>query len=94
MRGSSSKARHALSQQLTSLLHFSHVSCVCRVSVLQSGPKASLYLTLVGILAGFMSTFWNLGYQRTSARMQVTRQQLLGGGGGRGSGVRGLPEIH
>lgn len=36
----------------------------------QSGPKASLYLTLVGILAGFMSTFWNLGYQRTSARMQ------------------------
>lgn len=41
----------------------------------QSGPKASLYLTLVGILAGFMSTFWNLGYQRTSARMQVRPQQ-------------------
>jgi Protein of unknown function (DUF3611) len=36
----------------------------------QSGPKASLYLTLVGILAGFLSTFWNFGYQRTAARMQ------------------------
>eukprot|EP00878_Enallax_costatus_P003697 GHUV01003913.1.p1 GENE.GHUV01003913.1~~GHUV01003913.1.p1 ORF type:complete len:297 (+),score=49.75 GHUV01003913.1:198-1088(+) len=36
----------------------------------QSGPKASLYLTLVGILAGFLSTFWNLGYQRTANRMQ------------------------
>ena len=24
----------------------------------KSGPKASLYLTLVGILAGFLSTFW------------------------------------
>lgn len=46
--------------------------CVPSASLpLQSGPKASLYLTLVGILAGFMSTFWNLGYQRTSARMQV-----------------------
>eukprot|EP00879_Flechtneria_rotunda_P021945 GHRR01023142.1.p1 GENE.GHRR01023142.1~~GHRR01023142.1.p1 ORF type:complete len:290 (+),score=44.26 GHRR01023142.1:450-1319(+) len=36
----------------------------------QSGPKASLYLTLVGILAGFLSTFWNFGYQRVAARMQ------------------------
>lgn len=36
----------------------------------QSGPKASLYLTLVGILAGFLSTFWNFGYQRTATRMQ------------------------
>jgi hypothetical protein len=55
---------------------------------LQSGPKASLYLTLVGILAGFLSTFWNLGYQRTAARMQeyldganvakVKKQQVFG----------------
>lgn len=36
----------------------------------QSGPKASLYLTLVGILAGFLSTFWAFGYQRISQRMQ------------------------
>uniref|UniRef100_A0A383VTA3 Uncharacterized protein n=1 Tax=Tetradesmus obliquus TaxID=3088 RepID=A0A383VTA3_TETOB len=36
----------------------------------QSGPKASLYLTLVGILAGFLSTFWSFGYQRLASRMQ------------------------
>ena len=38
--------------------------------LLQSGPKASLYLTLVGILAGFLSTFWNFGYTRTGIKMQ------------------------
>jgi hypothetical protein len=37
---------------------------------LQSGPKASLYLTLVGILAGFLSTFWSFGYQRMASKMQ------------------------
>jgi hypothetical protein len=37
---------------------------------MQSGPKASLYLTLVGILAGFLSTFWSFGYQRMASRMQ------------------------
>jgi hypothetical protein len=36
----------------------------------QGGPRASLYLTLVGILAGFLSTFWAYGYQRIAARMQ------------------------
>ncbi|PNW77861.1 hypothetical protein CHLRE_10g454734v5 [Chlamydomonas reinhardtii] len=36
----------------------------------QSGPKASLYLTLFGILAGFLSTFWNFGYTRTALKMQ------------------------
>lgn len=36
----------------------------------QTGPRASLYLTLVGILAGFLSTFWAFGYQRTAQRMQ------------------------
>lgn len=36
----------------------------------QGGPKVSLYLTLVGILAGFLSTFWNFGYLRTAAKMQ------------------------
>jgi hypothetical protein len=37
---------------------------------LQSGPRASLYLTLIGILAGFLSTFWNFSYTRTAMRMQ------------------------
>jgi hypothetical protein len=55
---------------------------------LQSGPKASLYLTLVGILAGFLSTFWSFGYQRMASRMQeyldganvakVKKQQVRG----------------
>ena len=53
----------------------------CKVTVLavlalpfrcaQSGPKASLYLTLFGILAGFLSTFWNFGYTRTALKMQM-----------------------
>lgn len=36
----------------------------------QSGPRASLYLTLGGICAGFLSTFWNFGYTRTGLKMQ------------------------
>lgn len=36
----------------------------------QGGPKVSLYLTLVGILAGFLSTFWNFSYLRTATKMQ------------------------
>ena len=36
----------------------------------QSGPRASLYLTLIGILAGFLSTFWNFSYTRTGIKMQ------------------------
>lgn len=36
----------------------------------QSGPKSALYLTLLGILAGFLSTFWNFGYTRTAMKMQ------------------------
>lgn len=37
---------------------------------MQRGPKASVYLTMVGILAGFLSTFWNFGYTRTGIKMQ------------------------
>jgi hypothetical protein len=37
---------------------------------LQSGPRASLYLTLIGILAGFLSTFWNFSYTRMGRKMQ------------------------
>jgi len=36
----------------------------------QGGPRASLYLTLLGIVAGFLSAFWNFGYTRTALRMQ------------------------
>ncbi|KAL6764511.1 hypothetical protein V8C86DRAFT_2471373 [Haematococcus lacustris] len=36
----------------------------------QTGPRASLYLTLIGILAGFFSTFWNFNYTRMALRMQ------------------------
>jgi hypothetical protein len=50
--------------------HFS-LLCVCVLACArQSGPRASLYLTLVGILAGFLSTFWNFGYTRTAIKMQ------------------------
>jgi hypothetical protein len=38
-------------------------------TLVQTGPKASLYLTLLGILAGFLSTFWNYGYTRTGMKM-------------------------
>ena len=41
----------------------------------QSGPKASLYLTLLGILAGFLSTFWNFGYTRTGEAIHTHNQQ-------------------
>ncbi|KAG1680559.1 hypothetical protein FOA52_015006 [Chlamydomonas sp. UWO 241] len=36
----------------------------------QSGPRASLYLTLIGILAGFLSTFWNWSLTRLAMRMR------------------------
>ena len=52
-------------------------------SHLQNGPRASLYLTLVGILAGFLSTFWNFGYTRTAIKMQ----QYLNGT------VEGAPKV-
>jgi hypothetical protein len=47
----------------------------------QTGPRASLYLTLVGILAGFLSTLWNFGYTRTGLKMQ----QYLDSGGAEGA---------
>lgn len=37
----------------------------------QSGPKASLYFTLVGVLAGLLSTFWNFSYTRVAMKMQA-----------------------
>eukprot|EP00798_Chlamydomonas_sp_ICE-L_P011298 gene11298-18934_t len=43
-----------------------------------SGPRSALYLTLLGILAGFLSCFWNFVYTRTGLKMQ----QFLNGNGG------------
>eukprot|EP00201_Polytomella_parva_P013318 CAMPEP_0175055012 /NCGR_PEP_ID=MMETSP0052_2-20121109/9834_1 /TAXON_ID=51329 ORGANISM="Polytomella parva, Strain SAG 63-3" /NCGR_SAMPLE_ID=MMETSP0052_2 /ASSEMBLY_ACC=CAM_ASM_000194 /LENGTH=178 /DNA_ID=CAMNT_0016319791 /DNA_START=271 /DNA_END=806 /DNA_ORIENTATION=+ len=38
----------------------------------KNGSRVSLYLTLFGILAGFLSAFWNYSYTRTASRMQAT----------------------
>ena len=35
-------------------------------SAMQNGPAVSLYLTLFGIVASFVSTFWSFGYTRLS----------------------------
>lgn len=37
--------------------------------VLQNGPSISLWLTLFGVVAGFLSTFWSFGYTRLSRRL-------------------------
>lgn len=34
-----------------------------------SGPGVSLYLTLFGIVAGFLSTFWSFGYVRLGRKL-------------------------
>ncbi|KAA6425443.1 MAG: translocon at inner membrane of chloroplasts 21 [Trebouxia sp. A1-2] len=35
----------------------------------QNGPSISLWLTLFGVVAGFLSTFWSFGYTRLSRRL-------------------------
>lgn len=35
----------------------------------QTGPQISLYLTLFGIVLGFLSTFWSYGYTRLARRL-------------------------
>ena len=39
-------------------------------STMQNGPAVSLYLTLFGIVAGFVSTFWSFGYTRLARRLR------------------------
>ena len=39
-------------------------------SAMQNGPAVSLYLTLFGIVASFVSTFWSFGYTRLSRRLR------------------------
>lgn len=41
-------------------------NCWCGV---QNGPSISLWLTLFGVVAGFLSTFWSFGYTRLSRRL-------------------------
>jgi Protein of unknown function (DUF3611) len=36
----------------------------------QTGPSISLYLTLFGIILGFLSTFWSFGYTRLSTKLR------------------------
>ena len=37
----------------------------------QTGPQVSLYLTLFGIVMGFLSTFWSFGYTRLSRKLRA-----------------------
>ncbi|KAK9827073.1 hypothetical protein WJX74_005567 [Apatococcus lobatus] len=48
-------------------------ACILLFSVAftaQNGPGISLYCTLFGVIAGFLSTFWAFGYTRLSRRMR------------------------
>ncbi|CAK0783593.1 hypothetical protein CVIRNUC_006792 [Coccomyxa viridis] len=48
-------------------------ACILLFSVAftsQNGPAVSLYLTLFGIVAGFVSTFWSFGYTRLARRLR------------------------
>ena len=49
-------------------------SCACSslapcMPKLKNGPSISLWLTLFGVVAGFLSTFWSFGYTRLSRRL-------------------------
>eukprot|EP00798_Chlamydomonas_sp_ICE-L_P030906 gene30906-35959_t len=37
----------------------------------QSGPKIPLYLTLIGIVCGYLSCFWHYGFTRMGLKMQA-----------------------
>ncbi|KAG7671763.1 hypothetical protein KSW81_004649 [Nannochloris sp. 'desiccata'] len=37
----------------------------------QTGPQISLYLTLFGIVMGYLSTFWSFGYTRLSRKLRA-----------------------
>jgi hypothetical protein len=38
---------------------------------MQNSPSISLYLTLFGIIMGFLSTFWSFGYTRLSFKLKA-----------------------
>lgn len=37
---------------------------------MQNGPGISLYLTLFGVVASFLSTFWAFGYTRLARKLR------------------------
>ena len=41
----------------------------CLLPPPQNGPSISLYLTLFGIILGFLSMFWSFGYVRLARRL-------------------------
>ena len=41
---------------------------------LQNGPGVSLYLTLFGVIASFLSTFWAYGLTRLSKKLRAYAQ--------------------
>lgn len=49
------------------LKHASSLRCV----LLQNGPSISVYLTLFGIVLGFLSLFWSFGYVRLSRKLRA-----------------------
>jgi hypothetical protein len=46
------------------------VLATCSLLLAQNGPAVSVYLTLFGIVAGFVSTFWSFGYTRLARRLR------------------------
>ena len=60
---------HSLSNMLKSSdnSHLIVTSFLC--PNMQNGPSISLWLTLFGVVAGFLSTFWSFGYTRLSRRL-------------------------
>ena len=49
----------------------------------QNGPGATLYLTLFGIAASFLSTFWAYGLTRLARQLRIYAQRGPQGAGGR-----------
>ena len=67
-------SRHKIARKLCTVCcielcsTFAHqLLCVC--VLMQNGPSISLWLTLFGVVAGFLSTFWSFGYTRLSRRL-------------------------
>lgn len=50
----------------------------------QNSPSISLYLTLFGIIMGFLSTFWSFGYTRLSLKLKTFMEA---------SSVQSVPKI-
>lgn len=53
------------------MCHGSNKNSYCIPFLQPSGPGVSLYLTLFGIVAGFLSTFWTFGYVRLGRKLRA-----------------------